>query len=490
MSDGANVIPFERPTARAAELLGSARRAQLAWCAVPVSRRVRILRRFRDRLAADALAFATCIGRRPAADTLTGEILPVLEACRFLERRAPGLLRTSGGYRRAGLWLAGTRSKTLREPYGVVLIIAPSNYPLMLPAIQTLQALAAGNAVIVQAAPGAAAAPQRMARLLRESGLPDSLVTVIADLDISHALIGMPIDKLFFTGSGETGDQVLKLASEHRIPATMELSGWDPMIVLRDADLDHVAAAVAFALTFNDGQTCVAPRRVLVPDDLHDALAERIADFLDAAAPVPFAASDRQATRALTENALLAGARLICGRIDAAACEGPVLLSNVPADSRLFHSEIFGPIAMLTRVVSVDDALTKANATDYALGASVFGDERLAESVAEKLDAGLITINDVIVPGAHPAVPLAARRGSGFGVTRGPEGLLEMTRPKAITTTRFKRPVVLRATSRVSAGTVATYIGAAHRRGALAKMRAIFTGRRGAERIDNSGRPE
>jgi aldehyde dehydrogenase (NAD+) len=186
-------------------------------------------------------------GRPPLADTLTAEILPLLEAARYLERRAEALLAP----RRLGesgrpLWLAGTDQIVLREPWGAILILAPSNYPIMLPGIQALQALVAGNAVAWKPGRGGAPASRAIGALLVEAGLPPDLLDVTADDDeTGRSLAASGFDRIVLTGSAATGRGVLAAAAANLTPCTMELSGADPVYVLPGADFASMEAPPA-----------------------------------------------------------------------------------------------------------------------------------------------------------------------------------------------------------------------------------------------------
>jgi len=179
--------------------------SDLSWVAMPVQGRVRVLRAARHRMAERAEEFAAAISpllARSKADTLMSEVLPLLDACKFLEREAARLLRP----RRLGLsgrplWLGGVRAEIYREPLGHVLIIGPANYPLFIPGVQALQALAAGNSVTWKPGMGGAAVAALVARALRESGLPEGVLTVTEEsVEAAQRELERGADKVIFTG--------------------------------------------------------------------------------------------------------------------------------------------------------------------------------------------------------------------------------------------------------------------------------------------------
>jgi acyl-CoA reductase-like NAD-dependent aldehyde dehydrogenase len=415
---------------------------------------------------------------RPPQETLAAEILPLLECCRFLERRTPAVLRGERRGGRASVWLRGVDIEVLREPYGVVLVVGPGNYGLMLAGIQTLHALAAGNAVIVKPAPGARAVLERFRALLVDARLPPDCLAIADEAPATaHALLACRVDKLVFTGSSAAGRDLLAAAAANLIPATVELSGWDACVVLDDADLARAAEALAFALDLNAGKTCLAPRRVIATPATGAALESRLAAKLARAAAVPF--DDWVAARlpALVDDALRKGARIVAGGPGPRGGRwlGPFVLADVTPAMTIFRTEIFGPIALLVRATSVARAVDLANDSEFALGAAVFGSEAAARVLLRKLDAGVVMVNDVVVPAGHAELPLAARGASGFGATRGREGLLAMTRPKAVAYSRAATPPHLAASAGGLAPLLEDYARAAYGRGIVARLKACVS---------------
>ena len=363
-------------TARA---VAAARAAQGRWGALPPRERLRPLKAFRHRCAAQARELADAIDsqHRTPAEKLASEVIPLADAVKFLERNAARLLRPQRfGRRGRPVWLGRMVLEVRREPLGVVLIVSPSNYPLFLPGVQVVQALAAGNAVLVKPAPGQSAPMHRIRAML---DVDEDLFAVLPEaVGAVNEAVQAGADKVVLTGSAETGQAVLELLAPHLTPATMELSGHDAVFVCPDADLELVARSIAYALTLNGGATCIAPRRVFVPAQFVPALEVKLRDRLAALNPLP-------------------------------------PLSIVP-------------------VADMRHALALNDECPYALGATVFGSASSAAEVAGRVNAGCVVVNDAIVPTADPRLPFGGRGRSGFGVTRGAEGLLEMTRVKAIAT--------------------------------------------------------
>jgi acyl-CoA reductase-like NAD-dependent aldehyde dehydrogenase len=372
----------------------------------------------------------------PLAEILAGEVLPLADACRFLEREAASLLRIRRlGTRGRPFWLAGVSAEVRREPHGTVLIIGPFNYPLFLTGVQALQALVAGNSVLLKPGEGGTCAAEEFAKLLREAGFVPGLLQLLPEsAEAAVDAIEAGIDKAILTGAALTGEKVLTCLAPRLVPATLELSGCDAAFVLSDADLDLTARALRFALRWNGGATCIAPRRVFVSQAIAGALESHLLGALREAARD----SDRwklgPKADALIRDAISRGARPISGLGAARDREGwPTVLADASATMPLLTEDVFAPVLALVPVTCDEEALGAAGQCPYALGATIFGEEQHARALAGHVRAGTVVVNDVIVPTADPRLPFGGRGRSGFGVTRGAEGLLEMTVLKVIT---------------------------------------------------------
>lgn len=417
-----------------------ARGAQTAWRETPILARLEVVRRLRVRIASECLGLAAAVesNTHPLSEVLLSEVLPLLEAVRFLEKNAAAILRPLRlGKKGRPWWLGRVCSEVRREPFGVIAVISPSNYPLFLGGVQVLQALVAGNAVVWKPASGGAPVAGRLAQLAREAGLPEGILVVLPDtVEAGVLLLGEPIEKVVFTGGFENGTKVLEVLSKRAIPAVVELSGCDAVFVRADADLHLVAKALRFGLTFNQSRTCLAPRRVFVAGNLAQELEVILKRELSFVSEIQSANADAQWQGRCVkwvEEALMLGARLVHGEIKNGGIKFPCILANVPLQMQGSLGEFFAPILCITSVQSDDAALEAAARCEYALGAAVFSQD-LQESVtmAGKIRAGLVSVNDLIVPSADPRIPFGGSGNSGYGVTRGAEGLLELSRIKVV----------------------------------------------------------
>ena len=396
-----------------------ARTAQSRWALTPISERLRVVRALRHGIAenADKLAgIAASVSERPIAEKLVSEVLPLADACRWLEKRADRVLATRRcGSRGRPFWMQGVTFEVQRQPFGLVLVIGPANYPLFLPAVHALHALVAGNAVLLKPAPSTRRVALAFAQLARDAGLDPALLTILPEsVSAARSAIADGVDKVIFTGSSENGRDVLATLAETNTPSVMELSGQDAVLVFADADLDLVVRALRFGTSLNDGNTCIAPRRLVV-------------------------------VQSVAEDLL---ARLSIARV---------------------------PIMLIERVHDEEAAVHRANDADFALGASIFSrDVARARTLAARIKTGFVLINDLIAPTADPRMPFGGVKASGFGTTRGDEGLLEMTFPHVVAARHGRTHPHFDEPASGDAQLFSAYIRAAHGTRRFAALRDLF----------------
>jgi len=429
-----------------AERIRTVRAAQAGWGSRPLRDRLGVLRRLRLAVVANPRHLADAVPRDNLAETLAAEILPLLDACRFLEHEAHAVLKPrtlSTGSR--PMWLRGNGVTLRRDPLGAVLIVGPSNYPLMLPGVQILQAVTAGNGVLVKPAPGCSRPIEMLVGLMESAGLPPGVVQLLPESpEAATAAIHGGVDKVFLTGSAPAGRAVSRDLAEGTVPCVMELSGCDAVFVLDDADPELVSDSLLFGLTLNGSRTCMAPRRVFASPAMVERVLGRLQDKLRLrSTDLSRRLLDEKGAKGAGEavrDALRSGAQLAAGTFDADTprplLREPVVLDHVTSDMTVARSDLFAPVLSFLRVSSEDEALRENERCPYALSATVFGSERRCRQMAERIPAGCVVLNDMIVPTADPRVPFGGRGTSGHGVTRGAAGLEAMTHLKAIVATR------------------------------------------------------
>ena len=345
----------------------------------------------------------------------------------------------------------GTRLLVRREPVGPVAAFTAWNFPILLLARKVAPALAAGCSIITKPAEEAPRAGLALAGACFDAGVPTGAVGAVTGdpAAISAQLIGSGrIRKVSLTGSVPVGRTLLHLAAEQMVPVTMELGGHSPVLVLPDADLDQAAATLTAAKFRNCGQVCISPSRVLVHESVHAPLLERleaatrdlrIGPGHDPATDVgPLSsARRREAVERLVDDARQRGARVVCGgRRPPAHPAGffyePTLLADVTDDMAIMGEEPFGPVAPVTSFATVDEAVTRANATPYGLAGYLFTrDLRAAFEISEALEVGMVGVNELVIATAE--LPFGGVKQSGFGREGGHEGVDAYTHTKAVT---------------------------------------------------------
>jgi acyl-CoA reductase-like NAD-dependent aldehyde dehydrogenase len=470
--------------------LGEARIAQQIWGRRSLRERLALLRRARHRIASKAEEIAQSVPcqlagalHRSVADTLVSEVLPLVEACRFLEREAGWILapqRLSSHNR--PFWLRRVSAETRREPLGLVLILAPANYPLFLPGVQALQALVAGNAVLWKPAVGGMAAAQALRDILLACGLDPALLQLLEESPQagSHAIAG-GVDKVFLTGSADTGTTVLHQLATQLTPAVMELSGCDAVFVLPGADLDHTVAALTFGLRLNGSATCMAPRRLFLVGD-HPHLLPALLEQCKTLAPVILPALTHVVLAELIDDARRLGGAVLMD--ESVAGLRYALISRATPEMRIAQSDIFAPVLSIFDVPDVEAAIDAHAPCPYVLTAAIFGPEPQARALAGRLPVGTVLINDLIVATADPRVSFGGRRSSGFGTTRGREGLLEMTTLKTIVAQRSRDLRPYRPTTPDHRPFFAAYLEAVHGGTWLTRWNGLRRFLRSAARLD------
>jgi len=426
------------------------RAAQQAWAERPIRDRLAIVRRLRHALAAhaDRLCLATTQDVGRAADEVLGtDVLPTTDSLRFLERRAARVLRprrVPGRFR--PWWLFGERETIYRRPFGVVGVIGTWNYPILLNAVPIAQALAAGNGVLWKPSELAPAVGAAMHELFLAAGVPPDLFARLpATREAGPQLLEADVDHVLFTGSVDVGRKIAVRCAERLIPTTLELSGCDVQFVLGDADAALAARAAWFGTTLNLGQTCLAVRRVFVERSLYSAFVDELTPLAAGARTEPLALLS-QATQAerLVGEAVQRGATVLGTKEPPTALDDPprfrpTVLIGASPEMAVCREASFAPIAGVIPFDDEADLVRLAEECSFGLGASVFtASPRRAVELAGCLRVGSVAVNDVIVGTAHPAVPFGGVRQSGWGVTRGEEGLLALTVPQVVTVRRGK----------------------------------------------------
>ncbi|MEQ8720861.1 MAG: aldehyde dehydrogenase family protein [Sandaracinaceae bacterium] len=440
---------------RVRDAVARARRAQEAWALLPIEERCERIRRFRDEIVRRADEVVELIARecgKPKAEALTHEVFITADLATWYAREAPRILAP----RELDLHLLKhRRAEVLYAPRGVVGIISPWNFPFVIPMGDVLAALVAGNGVVLKPSEVTPLIALKAKELYDAAGLPDDLFSVVTgDGKTGAALIDAGVDKVVFTGGVETGRKVAAACGERLIEATMELGGKAPVIVCDDADLERAARAVVFGGFANSGQVCIGVERVYAQGGIYDRLVERVVALtrelrqgdplgdVDLGAII-FPPQIDNATR-LIEDAVSRGAQLRCGggRPDR---EGqffePTVLTGCGHDMAVMREEIFRPIVPIMRVTDDEEAIALANDSHLGLAAYVFSaDRERARAIAERVRAGMVLVNDVVIGYAVSEAPFGGVKASGYGKIHGAESLRGMCEAKHLGTERIPMP--------------------------------------------------
>jgi succinate-semialdehyde dehydrogenase/glutarate-semialdehyde dehydrogenase len=445
--------------------------AQPAWAELGVRKRLAILSEFQRLLHHKKSEVAQLVTReagKPYVEALLTEVLVVLDAARFLIENAYRLLRDEP-VPHGNLAMKTKSGRLLREPYGVIGIISPWNYPFSIPATEGLAALAAGNAVVLKPSEFTSLAAIELASLLHAAGIPEEIFQVIpGDGATGAALIGIAerpsvtpgartpgaaIDKLVFTGSVPTGKRIAQAASARLLPVVLELGGKDPMLVLDDADIEIAASGAVWGGFVNAGQACLSVERCYVHRSLYQPFLEacvrkttelRVGDGMDPETDIGPMIHERQlqSVESQVEDARSQGARVLVGgnRLPALGPNfyAPTVLAGVTPAMRIMTEETFGPVLPVMPFDSDEDAIRLANHSEYGLAASVWTRDRArGEAMARRIQAGTVMLNDVVSCFGISEAPHGGVKASGTGRSHGRLGLEEMVRIKYLDSDRL-----------------------------------------------------
>jgi acyl-CoA reductase-like NAD-dependent aldehyde dehydrogenase len=447
--------------AEVADTVERAHRAASWWAGLPAKDR-------QTRLLAWKSHIIRYIGRlaelvhtetgKPLADAQL-EILLAVVHIDWAARNARKVLRPRRV--RSGL-VAINQTATLEyQPLGVVGVIGPWNYPVFTPMGSIAYALAAGNAVVFKPSELTPAVGAWLVSSFAEVVPEHPVLQLVTGAgDTGACLARSAVSKIAFTGSAATAKKVMAACAENLTPMVAECGGKDAFIVAADADLDAAADAAAWGALSNGGQTCVGIERVYVAEDVYHSFLEKLTERVSGVRP----GEDREAdygpmtlpgqvdvVERHVADALARGGRPVVGGLASIRKPfvGPVILTEVPEESRAVTEETFGPTVTVARVADLDEGVRLANAGHYGLGASVFArNKKAAMAAARSLRSGMTAVNSVISFASVPSLPFGGSGDSGFGRIHGADGLREFSRAKAITRQRMKPLVNLTSLSR------------------------------------------
>ncbi|MBS1963383.1 MAG: aldehyde dehydrogenase family protein [Bdellovibrionales bacterium] len=436
------------PTAELRSLFERASEVQKRWAAVPLKDRVARLYSLRETLINHVDDLSELISNengKPRFEAMVNEIFAAIELCTYFAKNGEALLADSP----IPMGLMKHRASYLNYwPLGVIAVITPWNYPFLLPMGELVMGVLAGNAIIFKPSEITPLIGLRLQEIFEEAGFPKGLInTVVGDGATGAAIIDQRPAKIFFTGSVATGKKIMRAASEHLIPVNLELGGKDPMIVLDDADLDFATSAALWGGFSNSGQICASVERILVHESVATEFKRRLKEKI---------ATLRQGVSRTGNNDLGAitfekqkdiyasqirqakerGAEFVTGgefSADRRFLQPTVVTGEDIESLDIYNEETFGPVVALTTFRTIDEAVEKANRSKYGLLASVITrDISKGEEIAKRIEAGTITINEVVYTAGLPETPWGGVKETGFGRKHSARGLYEFVNTRHI----------------------------------------------------------
>ena len=433
-----------------------ARRAQPAWASLSFKERGRVILKARELMLSERDEIAQLISRetgKPAAEALSMEIVPTLDAMHYFAHASEDLLRPQkidiGQY-----GLMGRSSQLVFKPLGVIGIISPWNFPLATPADEVVMALMAGNAVVLKPSELTPLIALKIGEIFRRAGLPAELFEVVTgDGSTGAALVDARLDKIMFTGSVATGKRVAERAAKYLTPVVLELGGKDPMIVLEDANIENAARGAVWGAFANAGQACASVERCYVHESIAPRFIERVVaetrvlkQGLGTGEAVDVGAMSNERQLQIVEehvsDAKQRGAKVLTGGQRAANLNGffyqPTVLTDVDHNMVIMRDETFGPVLPVMTFKTDAEAIKLANDSVYGLTASVWTKNlRRGRRIAQLIEAGTVMVNEVVYTHGIAQTPWGGVKESGYGRTHGRMGLLELVSPQHIHVNRI-----------------------------------------------------
>lgn len=429
--------------------LESADRGFQLWRQTPAFERYKTMRRAADLLRErkDAIAW---LMTREQGKPLAQSGMEIAAAADTIDWFAEEARRTYGQVIPARA--AGVTQMTLKLPVGPVAAFTPWNFPINQIVRKLCAALATGCSIIVKAPEETPASPAELIRVFADAGVPADVVNLVYGVpaEISEYLIPHPvIRKISFTGSTPVGKHLAALAGQHMKRATMELGGHAPVLIFNDADVDKAVSIMAPTKLRNAGQVCVSPTRFLVQDKIADRFLDgfigamekaKVGNGLDADTEMGPLANERRipAIEEMINDATSKGGTVATGG-ERIGNKGyffqPTVLTDVPTDARMMNDEPFGPLAIVNRFSTYEDAITEANRLPFGLAAYAFTSSGETQSrLGEEVESGMLTINHVGL--ALPEVPFGGVKDSGYGTEGGSEAVDAYLETRLVTTQR------------------------------------------------------
>jgi succinate-semialdehyde dehydrogenase/glutarate-semialdehyde dehydrogenase len=439
-----------------AAVVGRARKAQAAWGLLPLEERCERILRLRDAIVERAEEIVDVVSKecgKPRPEALGHEVLPVCDLITYYCKNAPRILAAQ----EIPLHLLKHRKSYMHyAPRGVIGIISPWNFPFNIPMGDIVAALVTGSAVVVKPSEVTPLTMMKAKEIYDSTGLPEDLLGVVIGYGAAgQSLIESGIQKLVFTGGVETGKKVAAACGAQLVPCVMELGGKAPLIACADCDLERTARAIVFGGFSNSGQICISVERVYAHKDVYDPLVSRVRQLtLDLRQGDPQSGvidvgaiifpKQIDVAQKHIDDAVAKGAEIVTGgkkKSGPGQFFEPTVLAKCNHSMTVMTQEIFGPIVPLQKVDSEEEAVELANQSHLGLNAYVFTKDReRGRRLAERIEAGSVVVNDVLVNHAAAETPFGGIKESGFGRVHGEDALRDMCEKRHVNYDRFAMP--------------------------------------------------
>ncbi len=425
-------------------IINNSKKAYSDWKKISVNERINYLKKIRNYIVENKQEIIDVIKKdtnKPDVECIMSDIFPTLNLIKYYENKAKKFLKKDK--RKTPFEFFRNYSYVEYEPYGSVLVISPWNYPFYLSMAPTITALVSGNSVVLKPSEVNPNVGKLIKKIFNNICLKkDVFQLALGDGNVGEKLIESKPNKIFFTGSVNTGKKIMKKASDDLIPVELELGGKDAMVVFDDVDLDRVAEGALYGGFANLGQLCVGVERVFIQNNLYDDFIEKILNrikdlnfgskkFSDIG---PFISpKQKEIVKSQINDAIKKGAKCHNEFVEKDDYIFPLVLSNVSSNMDVMKNETFGPILPIIKFNTKDEVIKLVNNSEFGLGASIWTKNiKKAKEIVSELNVGNCYINDVIKNVANPDLPFGGNKNSGIGRYHGKEGIMSFVQKKSV----------------------------------------------------------
>lgn len=432
-------------------VVSQAKLASPAWKALLFKERAQFILKARDLILAEIDPLAKLISQengKPLMEAVSHDIMPVMDLMTFFAKRCEKLLRKESI--QLGKWnFLGHQSYLEYEPYGVVGIISPWNFPFSTPLSGVVMALLVGNTVVLKPSEYTPLIAVKMREIFERAGLPPNVLQVVTGDGLTGAaLVKSGVNKICFTGSVPTGKKIMAMAAENLTPVCLELGGKDPLLVLQDADMDLASSAAVWGAFCNSGQVCASVERVYVHESQAEDFTRQVVEKtqklrqglgMDPDVDVGSMTAEVQIQKveAQLDEVRARGGKILTGGKRRADSKGyfmePTVIAGVDASFSAVKDETFGPVLPILTYQTEEEAIRLANDSPYALNAYIWTrDIAHGKRLASQIEAGTVNVNESVFSYALPQTPWGGPKESGIGRTHGAMGLLDLVQMRHV----------------------------------------------------------